>query len=64
MDLVTLALAKKYAEAAVEEIDPSSYTEIVPSIGENGNWFIKGKDTGISAIPQKPEVENSVLKLY
>lgn len=64
MDLITLALAKKYAEAAAEGIDPASYTEIVPSIGENGNWYIKGEDTGISAVPQKPEVEDSVLKLY
>lgn len=37
MDLITLALAKKYAETVAEEIDPASYTEIVPSIGENGN---------------------------
>lgn len=63
MDLVTLALAKKMAGSDGGGDTSPSYTEIVPSIGENGNWYIKGEDTGISAVPQKPEVEGSTLKL-
>lgn len=81
MDIVTLALAKKYVEASLAgagglkgEKGLSAYevakqngfigTEsdwlnsligpegATPEIGDNGNWFVKGKDTGVSASPK------------
>ena len=44
MDLITIALAKKSSGEIVPE-------DLIPYIGENGNWYIKGEDSGISAVP-------------
>lgn len=46
MDLITYALSRKAGGGSGESIDIS---KITPSIGENGNWFIGDKDTGVSA---------------
>lgn len=45
MDLITYALARKAASSNAIDI-----STITPSIGENGNWFIGDKDTGVSAV--------------
>lgn len=44
MDLITIALAKKYAGEG-GEWRPSTMT-----IGENGHWYIDDVDTGIEAV--------------
>lgn len=61
MDLVTLALAKKMAGTGGGSSSPS-YDDLIPSIGENGHWYIKGRDTGISAIPENNVEVDGVLK--
>ena len=35
---------------------------MIPSIGENGHWYIKGRDTGISAVPENNVEVDGVLK--
>lgn len=45
MDLITYALCRKQSEGAAE----AAAQKFMPSIGENGNWFIGDKDTGIAA---------------
>lgn len=63
MDLVTLALAKKMAESGGGGGGTSpSYDDLIPSIGENGHWYIKGKDTGISAVPKENVEVDGTLK--
>ena len=58
MDLLAYALAKKHTETAIEEAANTSIT-----IGDNGNWFIKGVDTGLVADPTKNLVEvDGILK--
>lgn len=44
MDLITLALAKKMAESGA-----GSPSDVIPSIGQNGNWYIGNEDTGVRA---------------
>lgn len=44
MDLITLALAKKMAGSG-----GSSSSDVIPSIGQNGNWYIGNEDTGVQA---------------
>lgn len=44
MDLIT------YALALASNPEPVDVSKITPSIGENGNWFIGDKDTGVSAV--------------
>ena len=61
MDLVTLALAKKMAGTGGGSSSPS-YDNLIPSIGENGHWYIKGRDTGISAVPENNVEVDGVLK--
>lgn len=61
MDLITLALAKKYANNSGGGTSPS-YDDLIPSIGENGHWYIKGQDTGISAVPENNVEVDGVLK--
>ena len=61
MDLVTLALAKKIASTGGGSSSPS-YDDLIPSIGENGHWYIKGRDTGISAVPENNVEVDGVLK--
>ena len=61
MDLVTLALAKKMAGTGGGSSSPS-YDDLIPSIGENGHWYIKGRDTGISAVPENNVEVDGVLK--
>ena len=58
MDLIAYALAKKAAQSSSEQLANSSI-----KIGENGNWFIKGIDTGLVADPYKNLVEvDGILK--
>lgn len=52
MDLITYALLKKSTKKAISEAQESSI-----KIGENGNWFIKGIDTGLEANPTKNLVD-------
>lgn len=51
MDLITYALLKR--QIAESRVDIEA---IIPHIGENGNWYIGDKDTGVSALP--PDVTN------
>lgn len=46
MDLITIALARKGGGGVIPPIE-----DIIPYIGENGNWYIKGEDSGVSALP-------------
>jgi len=62
MDLVTLALAKKMAGSGGGSGTSPSYDDLIPSIGENGHWYIKGEDTGISAIPNENVEVDGTLK--
>ena len=63
MDLVTLALARKVAGSGGGGGGTSpSYDDLIPSIGENGHWYIKGRDTGISAIPENNVEVDGTLK--
>lgn len=61
MDLVTLALARKANSSSGGETSPS-YDDLIPSIGENGHWYIRGNDTGISAIPNSNVEVDGILK--
>lgn len=57
MDLLTYALARKHSSSSSEVVDSAI------TIGDNGNWFIKGIDTGLSADPHKNLVEvDGILK--
>ena len=58
MDLVTYALAKKYTDSKIT--GPAE--AIVPTIGDNGNWFIKGIDTGFRATPIENVEVDGILK--
>ena len=51
MDLITYALLKRQIAESGVDIET-----IIPHIGENGNWYIGDKDTGVSALP--PDVTN------
>lgn len=62
MDLVTLALAKKMAGSGGGGSTSPSYDDLIPSIGENGHWYIKGRDTGISAVPKDNVEVDGTLK--
>ena len=62
MDLVTLALAKKMAGSGGGSSTSPSYDDLIPSIGENGHWYIKGEDTGISAVPNSNVEVDGTLK--
>lgn len=42
MDILSYALAKKYAEK-------TAASDVVPRVGENGNWWVGDIDTGVSA---------------
>lgn len=55
MDLITIALAKKSSGGGVVPED------LIPYIGENGNWYIKGEDSGISALPNSNVEVDGVL---
>lgn len=76
MDVITLALAKKYAKdlkSNITNIQPSvdglsieftlengtkfsiPVANAIPTIGENGNWFINGIDTGKPSQGEKGE---------
>lgn len=58
MDLITLALARKYTDTKGEETANSTI-----KIGDNGNWYIKGIDTGLAADPTKNLVDvDGILK--
>ena len=58
MDLITIALARKYAGSGSSiPID-----DLVPYIGENGNWYIKGEDSGISATGNSNVEVDGILK--
>lgn len=46
MDLITYALTRKAGSSSTADI----LSKVTPSIGENGNWFIGDKDTGVSAV--------------
>lgn len=55
MDLITYAMAKKSV------ISPDLIDSIIPYIGENGNWYVRGEDTGISALPANV-IADGILK--
>lgn len=61
MDLIALALARKGSGSGGGGTSPS-YDDLIPSIGENGHWYIKGKDTGISAVPKENVEVDGTLK--
>ena len=61
MDLIALALARKGSGSGGGGTSPS-YNDLIPSIGDNGHWYIKGKDTGISAVPKENVEVDGVLK--
>ena len=61
MDLIALALARKGSGSGGGGTSPS-YDDLIPSIGDNGNWYIKGKDTGISAVPKENVEVDGTLK--
>jgi hypothetical protein len=61
MDLIALALARKNSGSGGGGTSPS-YDDLIPSIGDNGHWYIKGKDTGISAVPKENVQVDGVLK--
>lgn len=61
MDLIALALARKGSGSGGGGTSPS-YDDLIPSIGDNGHWYIKGKDTGISAVPKENVEVDGVLK--
>lgn len=62
MDLIALALARKNSGSGGGGGTSPSYDDLIPSIGNNGNWYIKGKDTGISAVPKENVEVNGILK--
>lgn len=43
------ALADEYARELKADFDAGKYNGLTPYVGENGNWWIGGKDTGMSA---------------
>ena len=49
MDLITYALSKKGSGGSV--------SPIIPTIGENGNWYINGTDTGKRAVATDVDVD-------
>lgn len=49
MDLIKLALIKNHTQDITTQIEQ----EFCPQVGDNGNWFVRGIDTGISATPQE-----------
>lgn len=57
MDLLTYALAKKQASSGGGSVEP-----IIPTIGENGNWFIRGVDTGFKAVANNNVEVDGILK--
>ena len=59
MDLIAYALAKKNSSSGggSTPVEP-----IIPTIGDNGNWFIKGVDTGFRAVPQENVEVDGILK--
>lgn len=62
MDLIALALARKNSGSGSGGGTSPSYDDLIPSIGNNGHWYIKGRDTGISAIPKENVQVDGVLK--
>ena len=61
MDLITYALLKKGSQGGGDSPSPS---ESAITIGSNGNWFIKGIDTGLVADPKKNLVDvDGILKV-
>ena len=62
MDLIALALARKGSGSGGGGGTSPSYDDLIPSIGNNGHWYIKGKDTGISAVPKENVEVDGVLK--
>lgn len=61
MDLITLALSRKANSGSSDGTSPS-YDDLIPSIGENGHWYIRGNDTGISAVPNSNVEVDGILK--
>lgn len=62
MDLIALALARKNSGSGGGGGTSPSYDDLIPSIGDNGHWYIKGKDTGISAVPKENVEVDGTLK--
>lgn len=62
MDLIALALARKGSGSGGGGGTSPSYDDLIPSIGNNGHWYIKGKDTGISAVPKENVEVDGILK--
>lgn len=59
MDLLAYAFSKKNSGSSGGGSAPDP---IIPTIGENGNWFIQGIDTGMRAVPQENVEVDGVLK--
>jgi serine protease Do len=57
-----------YTDSTVADVglvvSKSDYSNIIPVIGDNGNWFIDGVDTGVKAEAESSEVmsKNSISK--
>lgn len=57
MDLIAYALAKKNIKQSIDD-----FGSLIPTIGENGNWYVKGLDTGVRATPLENVEVDGVLK--
>ena len=60
MDLIAYALAKKNSGDGGGSSTPVQ--PIIPTIGDNGNWFIKGVDTGFRAVAQENVEVDGILE--
>lgn len=59
MDLLAYVLAKKHSGGG----GGGSVEPIIPVIGDNGNWFINGIDTGQRAVAQENVEVDGTLKV-
>ena len=57
MDLIAYVLAKKNAEGG------GSVQPVIPTIGEDGHWYINGVDTGFRAVPEENIEVDGTLKV-
>ena len=59
MDLIAYALMKKNSGGG----GGGSVEPIIPTIGDNGNWFINGIDTGFKAVADDKVEVDGILKV-
>lgn len=62
--IVSGSLVITYTDNSQENLGPimsdADYEKITPTIGENGNWFVGGEDTGVDASPESAAASSSV----